>query len=88
MSSLTGVVKAPLDRPKLSMPGGYPGGCVRLWRGASGKSWGAMPEGETLLAGEGLLATAVWLRFLHAPRERNRLTFEVEPARCAVSLRF
>jgi hypothetical protein len=42
----------------------------------------------TLLAGEGLLATAVWLRFLHAPRERNRLTFEVEPARCAVSLRF
>lgn len=42
----------------------------------------------TLLAGEGLLATAVWLRFLHAPRESNRLTFEVEPARCAVSLRF
>ena len=43
---------------------------------------------STLLAGEGLLATAVWLRFLHAPRESNRLTFEVEPARCAVSLRF
>jgi len=48
------VVKAPLERPKLSMPGGYRGGCVRLWRGASDKPWGAMPEGETLLAGEGL----------------------------------
>ena len=43
---------------------------------------------STLLAGEGLLATAVWLRFLRAPRESHRLTFEVEPARCAVSLRF
>lgn len=42
----------------------------------------------TLLAGEGLLATAVWLRFLHVRRETNRVTFEVEPARCAVSLRF
>ena len=42
----------------------------------------------TLLAGEGLLATALWLRFLRPPRVGNRLTFEVEPARCAVSLRF
>ena len=41
-----------------------------------------------LLAGEGLLVTSVWLRFLHPPRERNRLTFEVEPTQCAVSLRF
>lgn len=43
---------------------------------------------STLLAGEGLLATAVWLRFLHPRRETDRVTFKVEPARCAVSLRF
>lgn len=42
----------------------------------------------SLLVGEGLLATAVWLRFLHSRREPNRVTFEVEPARCAVALRF
>jgi hypothetical protein len=42
----------------------------------------------TLLTGEGLLVTAVWLRFLRPPRVGNRLSFEVEPARCAVSLRF
>jgi hypothetical protein len=48
------VTKAPIERPKLSMLGGYAGGCVRLWRGASGKSWEEMPEGETMLAGEGI----------------------------------
>lgn len=45
-----------------------------------------------LLTGEGLLATAVWLRFVHRPnapdRKPDRVTFEVEPSRCAVSLRF
>lgn len=41
-----------------------------------------------LLTGEALLATAVWLRFLRPPREDDRVTFELEPARCAVSLRF
>jgi hypothetical protein len=46
--------KAPLDRPKLSMAGGYTGGCVRLWRGASGKAWAGMPDNETVLAGEGI----------------------------------
>jgi hypothetical protein len=48
------VAKAPLERAKLSMPGGYPGGCVRLWNGASGKPWKTMPADETLVAGEGL----------------------------------
>lgn len=48
------VTKAPLARPKLSMPGGYAGAAVRLWRGASAKPWAQMPEGETLLAGEGI----------------------------------
>lgn len=42
----------------------------------------------SLLTGEGLLATAVWLRFVHRPREHERVTFVVEPARCAVALRF
>lgn len=40
-----------------------------------------------LLAGEGLLATAVWLRFIHRPRE-TRIALEVTPARCAVSCSF
>ena len=48
------VKKAPLAQPKLSMPGGYPGGAVRLWRGKSGRPWNAMPDGETVLAGEGI----------------------------------
>jgi Toprim domain len=48
------VMKAPLARAKLSMPGGYAGGCVRLWRGSSAQPWAAMPESETLLVGEGI----------------------------------
>lgn len=52
------VGKAPLTKPKLSMPGAYAGGCVRLWNGASGKPWRDMAEGktgpETLAAGEGI----------------------------------
>jgi hypothetical protein len=42
----------------------------------------------TLLAGEGLLATAVWLRFLRPRHEGPRVTYLVAPDRCAVSLRF
>ena len=41
-----------------------------------------------LLTGEGLLATAVWLRFVHPATPTRRLALEVEPSRCAVSLRF
>jgi hypothetical protein len=48
------VGKAPLAKPKLSLPGGYAGGCIRLWKGASGKPWKDMPDGETVLAGEGI----------------------------------
>jgi hypothetical protein len=48
------VTKARLERPKLSMPGGYAGGCVRLWQGISQKPWAAMPKGETLVVGEGI----------------------------------
>lgn len=47
-------VKAPISQPKLSMQGGYAGGCVRLWKGASAKPWNAMPAGERLAVGEGI----------------------------------
>jgi hypothetical protein len=41
----------------------------------------------SLLTGEALVATAVWLRFLHH-RPASRLTLVAEPDRCAVALRF
>jgi hypothetical protein len=41
----------------------------------------------TLLAGEALLATAVWLRFVRDP-QRQRVTLDIRPDRCAVALRF
>lgn len=54
------VTKAPLDEPKQSL-GRYVGGCVRLWRGASGKSMNEAMPGETCMIGEGLedVASAV-----------------------------
>ena len=41
----------------------------------------------SLLTGEVLLVTGVYLRFLKNPRE-PRLRFAVAPGRCALSLRF
>lgn len=41
----------------------------------------------SLVAGETLLVTAVWLRFVHRPRA-PRATVAVLPDRCAVSVRF
>ena len=41
-----------------------------------------------LLTGEALLVTSVWLRFVHPQGPANRVTFVVEPQRCAWSLRF
>lgn len=41
----------------------------------------------SLLAGEALLVTGVYLRFLRHPRE-SRLRFALEPGRCALALRF
>jgi len=40
-----------------------------------------------LLTGEALIATGVWLRFLHRPAPR-RVALTVDAHRCAVSLRF
>ena len=41
----------------------------------------------SLLTGEALVATAVWLRFIR-PRPDARITLVAEPDRCAVALRF
>ncbi len=41
----------------------------------------------SLLTGEALFATGIWLRFLHRPALK-RVSLAVEPTRCAVSLRF
>jgi len=42
----------------------------------------------TLLAGEALLATAVWLRFVHHPSHEHRVSLDLKPDRCALALRF
>ena len=50
----------------------------------------------SLLVGEVLLATAVWMRFVHTSHEsrvttaesRERFTLHVRPGRCALALRF
>ena len=42
----------------------------------------------SLLVGEALLATAVWLRFVHHPSVEHRVTLAVTADRCALSLRF
>lgn len=41
-----------------------------------------------LLTGEGLLATAVWLRFVHHAGRESRVSLAFSPTRCAASLRF
>jgi hypothetical protein len=51
---------------------------VRMDRLASG----------SLLVGEALLATAVWLRFVHHPGGQRRVALALAPDRCALSLRF
>jgi len=45
--------KAALDRPKMVL-GGFAGGCIRLWRGASGLALGVAPEGESAIVCEGI----------------------------------
>lgn len=68
------VVKADLDNPKQSF-GRYVGGCIRLWRGASGKGLNDAVPGEWVMIGEGLEDTA------SAVMEKPELR-----ALCAVSL--
>ncbi|GBQ23872.1 hypothetical protein AA103193_2559 [Tanticharoenia sakaeratensis NBRC 103193] len=45
--------KAPLRDAKMTL-GSYAGGCIRLWRGASGKPLAFAPEGETAVLAEGI----------------------------------
>lgn len=45
--------KAPLSNPKMSL-GHYAGGCIRLWRGASGKPMKDAPVGDVLVIAEGI----------------------------------
>jgi len=45
--------KAPLEVAKASL-GRVAGGTIRLWRGASGKSLGSAPPGETVVIAEGI----------------------------------
>lgn len=47
------VAKAPLQEPKMTL-GAWRGGTIRLWRGASKKSWADMPAGELLDGTEGI----------------------------------
>ena len=42
----------------------------------------------SLLVGEVLIATAVWMRFVHHPSAQHRVTLAVAVDRCALSLRF
>ena len=42
----------------------------------------------SLLVGEALIATAVWLRFVHHPSSERRVALALRPDRCALSLRF
>ena len=42
----------------------------------------------SLLVGEALLATAVWMRFVHHPGAQHRVTLAMRADRCALSLRF
>ncbi len=45
--------KAPLRDPKMTL-GRYAGGCIRLWRGASGKALRDAPAGDAVVISEGL----------------------------------
>ena len=45
--------KASLRAPKMTL-GSYAGGCIPLWRGASGKPLAKAPEGEVVAIGEGI----------------------------------
>jgi len=42
----------------------------------------------SLLAGELLLATAVWMRFVRGNHRPERVTLDLRPSRCALALRF
>lgn len=54
-------IKADLQNPKKVL-GSFAGGCIRLWRGASGAALGVAPEGDIAILAEGIetaLSTAI-----------------------------
>jgi hypothetical protein len=48
-----GWIKARIEDPKMTI-GDYPGGSIRLWRGASGKSLKDAPADQPVIIGEGI----------------------------------
>lgn len=77
--------KAPLRDAKMSI-GTVRGGCIRLWRGASGKALKDAPEGEAVAIAEGIetaLSVAIAcpeLRVLAAVSLANMAAVELPPA--------
>lgn len=77
--------KAPLRDPKMSL-GSLDGGCIRLWRGASGKPLAQAPQGEAVVIAEGIetaLSVAVACphrRVLCAVSLPNMARVELPPA--------
>lgn len=85
------VTKAPVEPQKMVL-GGYRGGCIRLWRGASGKPLAKAPAGETVDICEGIedaLSVALAMpeaRVIAAVSVSNMSTIELPAAIGAVRL--
>lgn len=83
--------KAPVDEPKLTL-GSFRGGCIRLWRGASGKPWADAPADDLVAVGEGIetcLSVAIACpeyRILCAVSLGNMGAIELPPAPRSVVL--
>ena len=83
--------KAPLRDPKMTL-GRVAGGCVRLWRGASGKPLVQAPEGEAVAIAEGIetalsvVIACPELRVLSAVSLSNMARVELPPAIATVIL--
>ncbi|NOT35198.1 MAG: hypothetical protein HOP12_13710 [Candidatus Eisenbacteria bacterium] len=43
---------------------------------------------SSLIAGEALIATGLYLRFIHRPHSGARLQWSIAPTRCAIAFRF
>ena len=77
--------KAPLREPKMSL-GRLAGGCIRLWRGASGRPLAQAPAGETVAIAEGIetalsvVIACPELRVLSAVSLANMARIELPPA--------
>jgi len=50
--------------------------------------WADRETGAAVIGGEALIATAVWLRFLHHPRDARGVSLALGPSRCALRCSF